>query len=101
MAKKSVVHRQKKREKLVNALWAKRSALIAKRKNKKISQAQRDEANRQLANLPKNSNKIRLRNRCELTGRPRGVYSKFKLSRQKIRELMCLGEIPGLIKSSW
>jgi small subunit ribosomal protein S14 len=95
MAKKSVIARQVVREALVKRYKEKRKALKAEIKNKKISHEKRQLAMQKLAALPKDSN------RCLVTGRPRGVFRRFKLCRHKIREFAALGQITGLLKSSW
>jgi len=101
MAKVSAVQRDLKRRRLVAKYANKRAALKAVIMDKNASQEDRFNATLQLAKLPKNSAKIRERNRCALTGRPRGYHRKFKLSRNLVRELGSLGQIPGLTKSSW
>jgi small subunit ribosomal protein S14 len=101
MAKVSSVERNLKRKKMVKSLASKRDSLKAKIYNKQISISERFALVAKLAALPRNSAKTRIRNRCELTGRPRGYYSKFKLCRNKLRELASSGMIPGLVKSSW
>jgi small subunit ribosomal protein S14 len=101
MAKKSAINRNEKRVKMVKSASNKRAKLkaIIMDKNKTIEE--RFEASMKLAEVPRNSAKIRIRNRCGLTGRPRGYYRKFNLSRIALRELGSQGVIPGLIKSSW
>ncbi|MBT3219793.1 MAG: 30S ribosomal protein S14 [Proteobacteria bacterium] len=101
MAKRSVVVRQQKREKLVRRYAAKRAELKRRAKDMKLSPEERMEAREDLAKLPRNSSAVRLRNRCMLTGRPRGVYRKFMLSRIAFRELALLGQLPGVHKASW
>ncbi len=101
MAKVSAVQRDLKRRRLVVKYAAKRATLKAIIQDKSVSQEERFNASLQLAKLPRNSAKIRMRNRCALTGRPRGYHRKFKLSRNLLRELGSLGQIPGLTKSSW
>ncbi len=101
MAKTSVIERNKKRERLVNRYKGKREALKAKIKDTSLPPEERFEAMMKLAKLPRNSAAVRLHLRCELTGRGRGVYRKFKLSRIKLRELSNEGQIPGVVKSSW
>ena len=101
MAKQSVIAREHKRQRLVR-LYAKKRALLKERTiDPNLSTKERWESQLKLQSLPRNSSKTRLRNRCMLTGRPRGVYRKFSLGRNKLRELAMRGEIPGLIKSSW
>ena len=101
MAKKSVVVRQEKRAKLVAKYAAKRAELKQIIKDMSRSPEERMTAREKLSALPKNSSPVRLRNRCMLTGRPRGVYRKFMLSRIAFRELALSGELPGVHKSSW
>ncbi len=101
MAKLSSIQKNNSRSVLINRLKAKRKALKDKIKNKKISLEERISLQNKLNELPRNSSYIRHRNRCELTGRPRGVYRKFGLSRIKIRELSMTGDLPGVVKSSW
>ena len=101
MAKKSMVEREKKRQKLVQQYAAKRAALKTVVADQTVSMEVRFKANLKLAELPRNSSATRLHNRCELTGRPRGFYRKLKLSRIMLRELSSFGQIPGMVKSSW
>ncbi|MBV8168407.1 MAG: 30S ribosomal protein S14 [Alphaproteobacteria bacterium] len=101
MAKTSSVEKNKRREKLAQRFAAKRARLKAIADDKKVDQEERFAARLKLAELPRNSSKTRIRNRCELTGRPRAVYRKFKLSRIALRELASTGQIPGMVKSSW
>jgi len=101
MAKSSAVERNNKRIKLAEKYDAKRAKLKAIALDKNAPIEERFEAQLKLAELPRNSAKNRIRNRCGLTGRPRGVYRKFKLSRIAFRELASDGKIPGVIKSSW
>jgi small subunit ribosomal protein S14 len=101
MAKKSSVEKQKRRQRLVNLKWEKRQALKSKASNIHISEEEREEARIALNKMPRNSCVIRLRNRCQLTGRPRGFLRKFKMSRLTFRELASAGFIPGITKSSW
>ena len=101
MAKKSSIARQKRREQLVNLKWDRRQALKVRSLNPHISEEERQEARLQLNKMPRDSSPVRLRNRCQLTGRPRGVYRKFKISRLTFRELASHGMIPGVTKSSW
>lgn len=101
MAKTSSVEKNNRRARMAAKYAAKRAALKAIIMNKELSMEERFAAQIKLAALPRNSAKIRHRNRCELTGRPRGNYRKFKLCRIKLRELGSFGQIPGLIKSSW
>ena len=101
MAKKSMIERQKKRERLVAQYAAKRAELNAVVDDQSRPMEERFKATLKLAELPRNSSATRLRNRCELTGRPRAYYRKLKLSRIMLRELGSQGQIPGLVKSSW
>jgi small subunit ribosomal protein S14 len=101
MAKKSAIARQKRREELVNLKWEKRQALRAQAINPNLSEEERHAARVQLNKMPRDSAAVRLRNRCQLTGRPRGVYRKFKISRLCFREMASFGLIPGVTKSSW
>ena len=101
MAKKSMVEREKKRQKLVAQYAGKRAALKAVVADQSASMEERFKANLKLAELPRNSSATRLHNRCELTGRPKGYYRKLKLSRIMLRELSSFGQIPGMVKSSW
>ncbi|MDC0074213.1 30S ribosomal protein S14 [Alphaproteobacteria bacterium] len=101
MAKKSAIEKNNLRKKLVSNGMEKRKRLKAIARDKSLSQEDRFEAQLKLAKLPRNSSPVRVRNRCMLTGRPRGYYRKLKLSRIALRELASLGQIPGMIKSSW
>ena len=101
MAKKSSIERNKKRERMAVKFAAKRQALKAVANDPNTTPEERFTATLKLAQLPRNSAKTRVRLRCELTGRPRGNYRKFKLSRIALRELGSAGQIPGLVKSSW
>ena len=101
MAKKSAVQKNLKRIKLVKKYAKKRAALKKIINNKKLELSERFDAQLKLNKLPKNSSKIRIRNRCEISGRPHGVYRKLKISRIALRQLGLQGKIPGLIKSSW
>ena len=101
MAKVSAVERNDKRVRLQNKYDTKRAELKAIVMNKSLPLEERFEAQLKLAKLPRNSAKNRQRNRCRLTGRPRGVYRKFELSRIALRELASFGQIPGVVKSSW
>lgn len=101
MAKLSLINREEKRRKLVAQYAKKREALMAIINDAGLSEGERYEARLKLQQLPRNAAPIRLRNRCQLTGRPRGVFRKFGLCRQKIRELAFKGEIPGVVKASW
>ena len=101
MAKVSSIEKNKKRIKLAKKFESKRKKLKKIVMNKKINLNERIEAALKLAKLPKNSAKIRVRNRCEITGRPHGYYRKLKMSRIALRELASMGKIPGMTKSSW
>ncbi len=101
MAKTSVVERQKKREILVARNREKRMALKKQAKNPHISEEEREHARVALNKMSPNTSPVRLRNRCKLTGRPRGVYRKFGISRLCLREMALFGLIPGVTKASW
>lgn len=101
MAKKSVVHRNLKRQKIVAKYSETRIKLKKIINNPLLSEDERWEAQQKLQTLPRDASPIRLRRRCSLTGRPRGVYRKFNLSRTKLREYAMQGELPGLVKASW
>lgn len=101
MAKKSMIERDKRRRALVAKYAAKRAELRDMVKNRKLSEESRHEAMLALQKLPRDSSYTRVRNRCELTGRPRGYYRKFGLARNKLREIMMRGEAPGVVKASW
>ena len=101
MAKLSSVQKNLNRLKLIEKLSNKRKVLKKKIMNKNISIEERLKLQNKLNDLPRNSANIRYRNRCVLTGRTRGVYRKFGLSRIKIRELSMSGDLPGMVKSSW
>ena len=101
MAKTSAIQRNLKRIKLVKKFLKKRENLKKIIKNKKLPLEERFAAQLKLAKIPRNSAKVRIRNRCEITGRPRGVYRKLKISRIALRDLASEGKIPGMTKSSW
>lgn len=101
MAKKSMIARDVKRTKTVAKYAARRDALKKKIKDPAVGDEERYEATLALQKLPRNASPCRQRSRCALTGRPRGYYRKFKLSRSKLRELMLQGEVPGVVKASW
>ena len=101
MAKLSLINRDQKRRALVKKYSKKRTALEAIIGDSKASDEVRFEARLKLQQLPRNANPTRLRNRCLITGRPRGVYSKFGLGRNKLREYAMRGEVPGIVKASW
>lgn len=101
MAKKSSVAKQKRRERLVSLKWDKRQALKKQIINENLSDEERLQARISLNKMPRDAAPTRLRNRCELTGRPRGFLKKFKVSRLCFRELALRGLVPGVTKSSW
>jgi small subunit ribosomal protein S14 len=101
MAKTSSVDKNRKRTALVKRYSAKRARLKALAADKSLPPEDRFNARLKLAEMPRNSSATRIRNRCELSGRPRGYYRKFKLSRLALRELASQGQIPGVVKSSW
>ena len=101
MAKTCMIERDKKRAKMVKSYAAKRAALKAIIADKDKPADERFQAVLKLAKLPRNSSKVRMRNRCALTGRPRGYYRKLDLSRIALRDLASKGELPGVVKSSW
>lgn len=101
MAKTCMIEREEKRRDTVKKYAAKRAALEAIIADASASPEDRRDARQKLQSLPRNSSPVRLRNRCALTGRPRGVFSKFGIARSKLRELMMRGEVPGVTKASW
>jgi small subunit ribosomal protein S14 len=101
MAKKSSIENNNRRMRLAKRYAAKRAALKAMAANETLSVEERFQARVKLAELPRNSSLTRVRLRCEVSGRPRGVYRKLKISRIALRELGSRGQIPGLVKSSW
>ena len=101
MAKLSLINRELKRELLVKKYKGKRDALKAIIDDSKRSDEERMEARLKLQQLPRNSSPSRQRNRCALTGRPRGTYRKFGLARNKLREAIMSGQVPGVVKGSW
>jgi small subunit ribosomal protein S14 len=101
MAKISAINKNNKRIKLSNRFYKKRLNLKKIIMNKRLSFEERFKAQQKLSKLPRNSAKIRVRNRCQITGRPHGVYRKLKISRIALRQLGLEGKIPGMIKSSW
>ena len=101
MAKVSMVNRENRRIKLVKKYSAKRQELKAKIIDSSLNETERAEARKKLNMLPRDSSPSRLRNRCNLTGRPHGYYRKFGLARNKLREAAMRGDIPGLVKASW
>ncbi len=101
MAKKSAIERNEKRRKLTARYAAKRAALKEVANDRSLPMEERFAARLKLAELPRNSSRVRIRNRCQISGRPRGNYRKFKMSRISLRELASSGQIPGMVKSSW
>ena len=101
MAKKSMIERELKRERLVKQYAARRAALKARASDESVSREERFKATLKLAELPRNSSATRLHNRCKLTGRPRAYYRKLKINRIALRDLGSSGQIPGMVKSSW
>lgn len=101
MAKKSMIERNKKRQRMVKQYAAKRARLKAVARDEDQSPEEQFAARLKLAEMPRNASATRLRLRCQLTGRPRGNYRKFKLSRIALRDLASTGQIPGMVKSSW
>ena len=101
MAKKSAVERNLKRQRLVKKYAARRAKLKAIAMDENLPLEERFKARLKLAELPRNSAENRVRNRCEVTGRPRGYYRKMRMSRIALRQLGSLGKVPGLVKSSW
>jgi len=101
MAKTCMIEREQKRRELVKKYATKRAELTAAANNVNASPEERREARLKLQSLPRNASPVRLRNRCAMTGRPRGVFSKFGIGRNKLRELMMRGEVPGVTKASW
>ncbi|HJW04404.1 MAG TPA: 30S ribosomal protein S14 [Azospira sp.] len=101
MAKLALINREEKRRKLVAKYAAKRAELQATINNQSLSDAERYEARLKLQQLPRDASPSRTRNRCQLTGRPRGVFRKFGLCRNKLREIAFRGEVPGMTKASW
>jgi small subunit ribosomal protein S14 len=101
MAKTSSVEKNNRRRRMVARFAVKRAALKEVAKNVKKTPQERMQASIKLAELPRNSSKTRIRNRCEITGRARGFYRKVRLSRNQLRELASQGLIPGMVKSSW
>jgi small subunit ribosomal protein S14 len=101
MAKKSSIEKNKRRERMAKQYAGRRNRLKAIAADEELPMEERFAARLKLAELPRNSAKVRIRNRCEITGRPRAVYRKFKLSRIALRDLASTGQIPGMVKSSW
>ncbi len=101
MAKKSAIEKNNRRIRLVSRYAAKRARLKAIARDRTLPAEERFTAQLKLAELPRNSAPVRIRNRCLISGRPRGYYRKFKMSRIALRDLGSIGQIPGLVKSSW
>ncbi len=101
MAKLALINREEKRRAVVAKFATKREKLLAVINDQSVSEEERFEARQKFQQLPRNASPVRLRNRCQLTGRPRGVFRKFGLGRSKLRELAFKGEIPGVVKASW
>ena len=101
MAKKSSIEKNERRKRMAAKFAAKREELAARAKNRDIPREERFQARLRLAELPRNSAPTRIRNRCGITGRPRGYHRKFNMSRVQLRELASAGLIPGVVKSSW
>ena len=101
MAKKSAIDKNLKRAKRVNSAAARRARLKAIIMDRSLPIEERFQANLKLAEMPRNTAKIRLRNRCQVTGRPRGYYRKLGMSRIALRDLASFGQVPGVVKSSW
>ena len=101
MAKKSSIEKNARRAKLVKRINPRRARLKALARDRNAEPEDRFDAQLRLAELPRNSSQTRVRNRCALTGRPRGYYRKFRMSRIAMRELASAGQIPGMVKSSW
>jgi small subunit ribosomal protein S14 len=101
LAKLALINREQKRRNTVKKFAAKRVELNAIIQNQRLSEEERQAAREKLQQLPRNASPSRLRNRCALTGRPRGTFRKFGLARNKLRDIAMRGEIPGVIKASW
>ncbi len=101
MAKKSAIEKNKRRARLVRRHAARRDRLRAVANDRTVSAEERYTARLKLAEMPRNSSQVRVRNRCHMTGRPRGFYRKFGISRMGLRELALKGQVPGMTKSSW
>jgi len=101
MAKTALINREQKRRETVKKYAAKRAELLATIGNQRLPDEERDAARVTLQKLPRDASPVRLRNRCRLTGRPRGVFRKFGLGRSKLRDIAMRGEIPGITKASW
>ena len=101
MAKKSAVNKNNKRRKMARGYAARRAQLRDIARDRSLPPEERFQAFLKLAELPRNGSAVRVRNRCEVTGRPRGYYRKLRMSRIALRELASIGQIPGMVKSSW
>ena len=101
MAKLALINRDEKRRQMVEKYAKNRAELVALITNMSLSDVERYEARLKLQQLPRNASPVRLRNRCQITGRPRGVFRKFGLARSKLRDLVMRGEVPGMTKASW
>ena len=101
MAKLALINRDEKRRQMGEKYAKKRAELVAIINNVGLSDVERYEARLKLQKLPRDASPVRLRNRCQITGRPRGVYRKFGLGRLKLRDLVMKGEVPGMVKASW
>ena len=101
MAKKSAIEKNEKRKKLVQRYAAKRDRLRTIARDRSLPPEERFQAYLKLAEMPRNGAAVRVRNRCKVTGRPRGNYRKFKIPRIAVRDLASIGQIPGMVKSSW
>jgi small subunit ribosomal protein S14 len=101
MAKTSLINRNQKRIETVKKYAAKRAELVSIMTNVKLSDEERFAARQKFQQLPRDSSPVRVRNRCALTGRPRGTFKKFGLGRSKLRDLAMAGEVPGMVKASW
>ena len=101
MAKKSAIEKTEKRKKLVQRYAAKRDRLRTIARDRSLPPEERFQAYLKLAEMPRNGAAVRVRNRCKVSGRPRGNYRKFKISRIALRDLASIGQIPGMVKSSW
>lgn len=101
MAKLALINREQKRRKMVEKYAAKRAQLVAVIQDSSRTEEEQFEARLKLQALPRDSSPVRLRNRCRLTGRPRGVFRKFGLGRSKLRDFVMRGEVPGMTKASW
>ena len=101
MAKACMVNRELRRQRMVKKYAARRAALKNKLKDASLSEEERAQARQRLAKMPRDASAVRLRNRCNMTGRPHGYYRKFGLARNKLREAAMRGDVPGLVKASW